>query len=822
MARPFDVKKIEKKWQDRWLEDGTYEVDNDDLRERYYALCMYPYPSGSAHQGHVRIYTFGDVNVRYQTMLGKAVLSPFGFDSFGLPAENAAIKAGTHPRVFTEARIVELKSSLIRLGAVYDWRREVRSHDPSYIRWSQSIFLAFLKAGLAYRAEAPVNWCPGCGTVLANEQVLPDGTCERSGDLVERRNLEQWFFKITDYAEELLNDLDTLEWPDRVKAMQRNWIGRSEGVEFDLTFAADPDKAIRVFTTRPDTAFGITYAVIAPEHPLLDELTTNDQRASVTALVDRASKESEVVRTASSEGGAALEKRGAFTGSYVLNPLNGESVPVYVADYVLGTYGTGAIMAVPGEDERDHAFALAYGLAIVHTTQVPEGFDGGAYNGEGEKINSGFLNGLDIGEAKLRATEFLAENAHGDLKVNYRLRDWLISRQRFWGTPIPIIYCSNCGIVPVPEDQLPVLAPDDVTMDKTGQSPLATHAEFRNTTCPVCGAPALREADTMDTFCDSSWYFLRYTDPWTPNRAFDPAEAAKWMPVDQYIGGIEHAILHLLYARFYTKALVDIGLAPGLPREPFKRQFSQGMIRLSGSKMSKSRGNLVAPEEYYETVGADGLRLFHLFAGPPADDIDWTDQTDEVIDGCGRFLDRVYRLSQYHEVNFHDGVDDSDEEVRRVVHRTIEKVTNDLEHWSHNTAVAALMELLNTISKWARSDHGAGRATFDEAIDVLVMLLAPMAPHVTAEIWEERHPGEKSVHHQTWPVADPQLVKRAKVTMVVQVNGKVRARLEVPPDISMADATTEALEDATISAVLAGATPQRIVSRPPRLVNIIV
>jgi len=822
MARPFDVKKIEKKWQDRWLEDGTYEVDNDDLRERYYALCMYPYPSGSAHQGHVRIYTFGDVNVRYQTMLGKAVLSPFGFDSFGLPAENAAIKAGTHPRVFTEARIVELKSSLIRLGAVYDWRREVRSHDPSYIRWSQSIFLAFLKAGLAYRAEAPVNWCPGCGTVLANEQVLPDGTCERSGDLVERRNLEQWFFKITDYAEELLNDLDTLEWPDRVKAMQRNWIGRSEGVEFDLTFAADPHKAIRVFTTRPDTAFGITYAVIAPEHSLLDELTTNDQRASVTALVDRASKESEVVRTASSEGGTALEKRGAFTGSYVLNPLNGESVPVYVADYVLGTYGTGAIMAVPGEDERDHAFALAYGLAIVHTTQVPEGFDGGAYNGEGEKINSGFLNGLDIGEAKLRATEFLAENAHGDLKVNYRLRDWLISRQRFWGTPIPIIYCSNCGIVPVPEDQLPVLAPDDVTMDKTGQSPLATHAEFRNTTCPVCGAPALREADTMDTFCDSSWYFLRYTDPWTPNRAFDPAEAAKWMPVDQYIGGIEHAILHLLYARFYTKALVDIGLAPGLPREPFKRQFSQGMIRLSGSKMSKSRGNLVAPEEYYETVGADGLRLFHLFAGPPADDIDWTDQTDEVIDGCGRFLDRVYRLSQYHEVNFHDGVDDSDEEVRRVVHRTIEKVTNDLEHWSHNTAVAALMELLNTISKWARSDHGAGRATFDEAIDVLVMLLAPMAPHVTAEIWEERHPGEKSVHHQTWPVADPQLVKRAKVTMVVQVNGKVRARLEVPPDISMADATTEALEDATISAVLAGATPQRIVSRPPRLVNIIV
>jgi leucyl-tRNA synthetase len=770
----------------------------------------------------VRIYTFGDVNVRYRTMLGKAVLSPFGFDSFGLPAENAAIKAGTHPRIFTEARIIELKSSLIRLGAVYDWRREVRSHDPEFIRWSQTIFLAFLKAGLAYRAEAPVNWCPGCGTVLANEQVLADGTCERSGDLVERRNLEQWFFKITDYADELLSELDTLEWPERVKAMQRNWIGRSEGVEFDLAFASDPNRAIRVFTTRPDTAFGITYAVIAPEHPLLEELTTNEQRFNVTALVERASKESEVVRTASSEGGAALEKRGAFTGSYVINPLNDESVPVYVADYVLGTYGTGAIMAVPGEDERDHAFAVAYALPIVHTTEVPDGFVGGAYNGDGVKVNSGFMDGLDIATAKLRATEFLAEHAKGEVKVNFRLRDWLISRQRFWGCPIPIIYCPIDGIVPVPDDQLPVLAPDDVTMDKTGQSPLATHQEFRNTTCPVCGGPAYREADTMDTFCDSSWYFLRYADPWTPDKAFDPKEAAKWMPVDQYIGGIEHAILHLLYARFYEKAMIDIGFAPELPREPFKRQFSQGMIRLSGSKMSKSKGNLVAPEEYYETVGADGLRLFHLFAGPPADDIDWTDQTDDIIDGCGRFLDRLYRLSQYHEVTFHDGVDDGDVEVRRVVHRTIEKVTHDLEHWGHNTAVAALMELLNAISKWARSDLGAERATFDEAIDVLVMLLAPMAPHVTAEIWEERHPGEKSVHLQSWPVADPELVKRAKVTMVVQVNGKVRARIEVPPDISMEDAAAEALEDAAISAVLAGATPKRIVSRPPRLVNIIV
>ena len=821
MARPFDVTKVEEKWQVRWSEDGTYQVDNDDPRERYYALCMYPYPSGSAHQGHVRNYTFGDLVVRYQTMQGKAVLSPFGFDSFGLPAENAAIKAGSHPRIYTEERIKELKSSVIRLGAVYDWRREVRSHDPEFMRWTQAIFLAFLKAGLVYRAAAPVNWCPGCGTVLANEQVLADGTCERSGDLVERRNLEQWFFKITSYADELLRDLDDLEWPERVKTMQRNWIGRSVGVEFDLAFAHDPTKALRVYTTRPDTGFGVTYAVIAPEHPMLEDLTTGEERDNVNALVARASMESEVTRASSSEGGAALEKRGAFTGSYVRNPFTGEAVPVYVADYVLGTYGTGAVMAVPGEDERDHAFAIVYGLPVVRTVDAPEGVQG-AWTGDGRHINSGFLDGLDVAQAKVKAAEFLIENANGINKVNYRLRDWLVSRQRFWGCPIPVVYCDNCGMVPVPDDQLPIVAPDDVVMDKTGQSPLATNESFVNTNCPVCGDHARRESDTLDTFNDSSWYFLRMADPFTPGEAFDPAQVAKWMPVDQYIGGIEHAILHLLYARFYLKALDDIGWAPGLAREPFRRLFTQGMIRLSGTKMSKSKGNLVSPEEYYTTVGADGLRLFHLFAGPPADDLDWTDQTDKVIEGCARFLDRIYRLSQNHEVNFHDPVDDGDVEVRRVVHRTIKKVTEDFDRWSYNTAVAAVMELLNAVSKWARSDHGAEPGTFDEAIDTMLLLLAPMAPHLSAEIWESRHRGEASVHHQRWPVADPELVKRATVTMVLEVNGKVRARLEVPADISMEDAATEALEDATISAVLAGATPTRVIARPPRMVNIIV
>src|SRR5487761_2357515 len=822
MARPFHVAEIEAKWQAHWLDDGTYEVDNDDPRERFYALCMYPYPSGAAHQGHVRNYTFGDLVVRYQTMLGRAVLSPYGFDSFGLPAENAAIKAGSHPRLFTEARMAELKSSVRRLGAVYDWRRQVHSHDPEYMKYSQMIFLAFWRAGLAYRAEAPVNWCPGCATVLANEQVLADGTCERSGDLVERKNLEQWFFKITDYADELLNDLDALEWPERVKTMQRNWIGRSEGVEFDLVFEHDRSRALRVFTTRPDTGFGVTYAVVAPEHPLLDILTTPDERARVEALVQRAATASEMERTASSDAGSGLDKRGAFTGSFVINPFTGGPVPVYVADYVLGTYGTGEIMAVPAEDERDFAFATVHGLRVIRTTQPPEGFEGGAFTGDGAHINSGFMDGMDVVDAKKAATDFLTERANGVVKVNFRLRDWLVSRQRFWGCPIPIVYCDVCGMVPVPLEQLPVVAPDDVTMDQTGQSPLATHEGFLNTTCPVCGAAARRETDTMDTFTDSSWYFLRYADPFTSDVAFDPVEVAKWMPVDQYIGGIEHAILHLLYARFYVKALVDIGLAPGLPREPFKRLFTQGMIRLDGSKMSKSKGNLIAPEKYYDSVGADGLRLFHLFVGPPADDVDWTAQTEDIIEGCARFVDRVYRLAHYDECFFHDAQTPEDEEVRREVHRSIAKVTAGMENWSYNTAVAALMELLNTISRWARRPEGAHRATLDVSLDLMLRLLAPMAPHITAELWEQRHPGEPSVHATSWPLADPALVARASVVMVVQVNGKVRARLDVSPDVSPDDATAAALASGDVQRFLAGATPQRIVARPPRLVNIIL
>ena len=833
MARAYDVIGVEKKWQQRWADEGTYEVDADDPRPPWYVLTMYPYPSGPAHMGHVRNYTFGDLLVRHRTMLGYAVLSPFGFDSFGLPAENAAIKTGTHPRIFTDARIDELKESITSLGAVYDWRREIRSHDPEYIRWNQVIFQRLLAAGLAYRANAPVNWCPGCQTVLANEQVLSDGTCERSGDLVVKRDLEQWFLRITRYADELLAGLDDLEWPERVKTMQRNWIGRSEGAEFDLVVEGRDGTdgrdrlALRVFTTRPDTAFGMTYAVVAPEHPMVDELTTAEHRDAVDDLRRRAAASSDVERMSES-GALSLAKRGAFTGSSVVNPFTGRPVPVYVADYVLMGYGTGAIMAVPAEDTRDWDFAEAYGLPWVRTVRPPEGWDdpdgpgGGAYTGPGEKINSQWLDGLDIPTAKARAIDWLEAEGIGERMVNFRLRDWLVSRQRFWGCPIPVVYCPDHGIVPVPADQLPVLAPDDVEFLPTGESPLATNPAFLNTTCPVCGGPATRETDTMDTFVDSSWYFLRFTDPWTPDLPFDPEIAGHWMPVDQYIGGIEHAILHLLYARFYTRALADLGLAPEGLREPFARLFTQGMIRMDGKKMSKSKGNLVAPSSYLTTVGADALRLFHLFVGPPADDVDWSGQTDSVIEGCGRYLDRVWRLAvppAGEEPERRQGpMTDEDVAVQRATHRLIDRVTRDYDRWSYNTAVAACMEFVNLVQPYVRDDGHALVAA--EVVDTLLLLLAPMAPHVTAEAWERRN-GDH-IHLRPWPVADPRLTAEDSVTMVVQVNGKVRDRIEVSPSIGEAEAEGLALASEAVTESLDGAAPRRVIAKPPKLVNVVV
>jgi len=831
MARAYDVIEVEKKWQRRWADAGTYEVDADDPRPPWYVLTMYPYPSGPAHMGHVRNYTFGDLLVRHRTMLGYAVLSPFGFDSFGLPAENAAIKTGTHPRIFTDARIDELKESITSLGAVYDWRREIRSHDPEYIKWNQVIFQRLLADGLAYRANAPVNWCPGCQTVLANEQVLADGTCERSGDVVVKRDLEQWFFRITQYADELLAGLDDLDWPERVKTMQRNWIGRSDGAEFDLVVDGRDGTdgrdrlALRVFTTRPDTSFGMTYAVVAPEHPMVDELTTAEHRLDVEDLRKRAASSTDVERMSES-GALSLAKRGAFTGSSVINPFTGHPVPVYVADYVLMGYGTGAIMAVPAEDTRDWDFAQAYGLPWVRTVQPPEGWDdpdgpgGGAYTGTGEKINSAWLDGLDIPTAKAMAIGWLEAEGIGERKVNYRLRDWLVSRQRFWGCPIPIVYCPDHGIVPVPVDQLPVLAPDDIEFLPTGESPLATDPEFLNTVCPLCGGPATRETDTMDTFVDSSWYFLRFTDPWTPGLPFDPTIAGHWMPVDQYIGGIEHAILHLLYARFYTKALADLGMAPEGLREPFARLFTQGMIRMDGKKMSKSKGNLVAPSSYLTTVGADALRLFHLFVGPPADDVDWSEQTDSVIEGCGRFLDRVWRLAvpvEQDPVRRSGPLTDEDLAMRRATHRLIERVTHDYERWSYNTAVAAAMEFVNLVQPYVRGD--GHELVVDEVVDTLLLLLAPMTPHITAEAWERLHADH--IHLLPWPIADPQLAAEDSVTMIVQVNGKVRDRIEVVPTISEEEARALALASPAVAEALSGAAPRRVIVKPPKLVNVV-
>jgi len=813
----YDFDEVETRWQRQWAEWGTYEIDNDDPRPPYYVLSMYPYPSGPAHQGHVRNYTFGDVLVRYRTMQGHGVLSPFGFDSFGLPAENAAIKGGEPPRAYTEARIAELKASVQRLGAVYDWRREVRSHDPDYMRFNQMIFTRLLGAGLAYRQNAPVNWCPGCKTVLANEQVLADGTCERSGDLVERRELEQWFLRITNYADELLGALEDLDWPERVKIMQRNWIGRSEGAMFSLPVVGQPGLGVEVFTTRPDTSFGMTCVLLAPEHRLVDALTSAAQAGAVAELRQRASQETDIERQ-SSEG--PLDKRGVFTGSYCINPFNGAEVPVYIADYVLSGYGTGAVMAVPSEDERDFEFATTYDLPVLRTVQPPEGFAGGPYTGDGPHINSGFLDGLDIAGAKRAAIDWLEAEGIGSRSVQYRLRDWLISRQRYWGCPIPIVYCPVDGIVALPDSELPVLLPEEVEFLPTGESPLRLDPAFYETTCPICGGPARRETDTMDTFVDSSWYFLRFCDTEETEHPVNLDAALRWMPVDQYIGGITHAILHLLYARFFNRALGDLGLGPAEPREPFAQLFCQGMIRLDGRAMSKSKGNVIAPDEYFQTVGADALRLYHCFAGPPVDDIDWNAQSEEIIAGCAAYLRRVWRLAVDGAPQAGDGAaspEGAAKELDRVLNVTIRDLGRDLDRYMFNTAVAKLMALTNAINAAARS--GVDRPQVEGAVDTLLHLLAPFTPHLAAEAYERRHGAH--VHERPWPEHDEAATAEERVTMVVQVDGKVRDRIEVDATISEEEAIAVALASEKVIEILGQQPPLRVIARPPRLVNIV-
>ena len=836
---------IEPHWQAYWRDHATYEVDNDDPRPRSYVLSMYPYPSGAAHMGHVRNYTFGDLLTRYRTMRGDAVLSPMGFDSFGLPAENAAIRTGRHPREFTEERIEELRSSITRIGGVYDWRRTVRSHDPDYIRWTQWLFLRMLEAGLVYRRDATVNWCPGCQTVLANEQVV-DGVCDRSGDPVERRDLEQWYFRITDYAQQLLDDLDDVDWPERVITQQRNWIGRSEGAEFEMevvdaggvpvTRDGEP-VAFRVFTTRPDTSYGMTFCVLAPEHPLVDVVTTDDRRADVEAFVTRARGTSEIDRLSTERN---LAERGCATGAYARNPFTGRPVPIHLADYVLASYGTGAVMAVPGEDQRDWEFATVFGLPIVETVQRPESWDGEAYAGDGGHVNSPGalgaapgapdLNGMDVVTAKAAAVDWLASSGSGERRVNYRLRDWLLSRQRFWGCPIPVVYCDACGIVAVPDDQLPVLAPDDVEFTPTGQSPLRSHDGFLNTTCPDCGGPARRETDTMDTFVDSSWYYLRFCDPWSTDRPFSLDAVRAWMPVDQYIGGAEHAVLHLMYARFFTKALSDLGLVPAALREPFQHLFTQGMIRLDGVKMSKSKGNLVAPEQIIDTLGADALRLAHLQVKPPEDDVDWE---DVGLEGCAKFLHRVWRLAVpggpvVTSVRAGEPTP-VDVAVERARHRLVEDISVTFDRWAYNVSVARYMAFVNELYRYVQSDEGPHRATLDDAVDTLLQLLSPACPHISAELWWRRSEARDDasargahIHETPWPVADPSMLVEETVTLIVQVNGKVRDRIEVHAGADEADCVAAAQASEKVRVHLGVDPPRKVIARPPKLVNFVV
>ena len=803
----YDHKAIEAKWQERWETDRVFYVTEDESRPKFYNVCMYPYPSGALHQGHIRNYTYGDLLTRYKTMQGFNVLSPMGWDSFGLPAENAAIESGIHPMVNTANQIETMRSQIQQLGSMYDWDREIASHDPRFYKWDQWLFIEMWKKGLAYKAEAPVNWCPNDQTVLANEQVI-DGFCERCGAQVVRKNLTQWFFKITEYADRLLDDIATLEhWPERVKTMQRNWIGRSEGASFEIE--VDGGGSFDVFTTRPDTVFGMTFCVLAPEHPLVESLIAGSEtEQEARDYIEAASHASEIERMA--EG----DKTGVFTGAYAINPVNDHKVPIYIADYVLMGYGTGAIMAVPGQDQRDWEFATRYGLEIIRTVRPPDDFEGEAYVGDGETINSEFLNGLDMAGAKERIISWLEEEGIGRGSIQYRLRDWLISRQRYWGCPIPMVYCDNCGMVPVPEDELPVLLPEIEDYLPKGRSPLAADDEFVNTTCPECDGPARRETDTMDTFVDSSWYYFRYADSDNPVEMFDPAKPAYWMPIDQYIGGIEHAVLHLLYARFVTKMLFDMEMSS--VEEPFARLFTQGMITLGGAKMSKSKGNVVDPVDLFASHGADALRLYHLFMGPPTDDAVWN---ENGVDGTRRFLERVWKLATTDLEFSGRDADERDRELLSLAHRTVRKVTEDIDRFHFNTAVPALMILSNAFGQY--TDDEPTEETYRHVLRFLLLLMSPMTPHIAHELWEMAGYGSM-LATEPWPTWDPELAREETVTLVVQVNGKVRDRLEVSADITSEQVEELAMSSEKIQEWIDGQEVRRVIARPPSLVNLVV
>ena len=820
MKDRYVAQDIEKKWQAYWLENGVFKTEYDESKEKYYVLEMFPYPSGNLHMGHVRNYSIGDVVARFKKMKGFNVLHPMGWDAFGMPAENAAIKHGIAPKTWTLDNIENMKRQQQALGLSYDWDREVATCKEDYYRWTQWLFQQFYKKGLAYKKEAKVNWCEHCHTVLANEQVI-DGLCWRCDNKVEKKDLKQWFLKITDYADRLLADLDTLtHWPDRVKTMQRNWIGRSEGAQFAFEIPAI-NKSVEVYTTRVDTIFGVSYIVLAPEHPYVQELIANAaNKDELDAFIYRIRNLNEIDRTSTD-----VEKEGLFTGAYAKHPITGKDVPIWIANYVLVDYGTGAVMGVPAHDERDYKFAKKYDLPINWVVQneaqdLDFAAQTDAYHEDGILVNSGDFTGMTSADAREALCKYFEEKGIGAKKVNYRLRDWLISRQRYWGVPIPIVYCDHCGEQLVPEEELPVRLPEDVVFDGGAISPLATSEHFVYAKCPKCGGEARREIDTMDTFIDSSWYFLRYTDARNDKEAFNKKIADYWMNVDQYIGGIEHAILHLLYSRFFVKVLHDLGLVS--VNEPFKGLLTQGMVLKEGSKMSKSKGNVVSPEEIINKYGADTARLFILFAAPVDRDLDWSDQG---VEGSYRFLGRVWRIvDQYTSMaHTHDEKLTKDETaLRRELHRAIKKVTEDLDgRFNFNTAISTIMELVNAMYQYKDGHDAVQGDLAEELVQKLLLLLAPFTPHITEELWHECG-YEGSVHQQVWPTYEEKALAVDEVEIAVQVNGKVRDKLTVAVNMDKAALEEQAKALPRVQEFIDGKNVVKVIVVPNKIVNIVV
>ena len=810
-------REIETRWQQRWETDSLYRASVDVTREKFYFLTMLPYPSGDLHIGHWYAMTPSDARARFMRMQGYNVMFPIGFDAFGLPAENAAIKHNAHPKEWTYRNIENMRTQLRTMGAMWDWEREAVSCDPGYYHWSQWFFLQLYKHGMAYRKQSPVDYCPNCNTTLAREQVWGDDRhCERCETTVIKKDLEQWFFKITDYAEELL-DFSKLDWPERVQLLQTNWVGRSEGAH--VTFHTEAGDPLPVFTTRPDTLWGATFMVLAPEHPLVAKMTTTAQKAEVEAYVAAAVRQTDIQREA-----ADKEKSGVFTGGYAVNPVNAERIPIWIADYVLMTYGTGAIMAVPAHDERDFNFARAFGLEVRPVIQGPDEAappDGATMAAptmhSGVMVNSGPLSGTPASQAIARAIAWLEEQDSGTGAVNYRLHDWLISRQRYWGTPIPMTYCDECGVQPVLEEQLPVLLPDDVEWRPTGESPLKYHPTWKHASCPACGGAAIRETDTMDTFMCSSWYQYRYLSPSYDEGPWDPQEFSHWMPVDTYTGGIEHATMHLIYTRYFTKALRDMGLLDF--DEPMLQLRNQGIILGEDSeKMSKSRGNVVAPDELVAQYGADAVRAYLMFFARWDQGAPWS---GSGIEGVSRWLQRVWAIAT-RITDAETGVAAPDRlarDLRRKVHQTIQKVTHDMENFEFNTVISALMELTNALNA-ARKAGLVGSEVYAQGVDTLLKLMAPVTPHIAEELWGIlRRP--YSVHQQSWPVADPAVAAAEEITLVVQVNGKVRDRLTAPADISAEAAEERALASENVRRHLHGREPKKVIYVPGRLVNIV-